>query len=61
MICEIYELYLYFMVDFLNDWWGCEGNERGCEGMGSGCGTPVAAFGTGCYFQPVPKKTLGTG
>ena len=55
----IVSIYLWLILQMIGG--GCEGNGRGCEGMGSGCGTPVVAFGTGCYFQPVPKKTLGTG
>jgi len=30
------------------------------NGRGHG-GTDVVDFGTGCYFQSVPKKSLGTG
>ena len=34
MICEIYELYLYFVVDFLNDWWGVRGEWERMRGNG---------------------------
>ena len=38
-----------------------EENGRGYEGTGKDAMERVTAFGTGCYFQPVPKNTLGTG
>ena len=61
MICEIYELYLYFVVDFLNDWWGCEGNGRGCEGTEEDATEQRRGPWYRLVFQPVAKEVLGTG